>query len=182
MFRDVKIVLPLVMTIIAMSCGNKKESAKETTAKAKETVRNTPLPMQQKTAVNDETLQAIYLKYTELTDALIAGDVAKTRLSSNAIEAGAGQLAGGGNLAATAARITLAPGIEAQRNQYASLSDEMIRLIKEAGLQSGEVYVDFCPMAQNNKGGYWLSATKEIRNPYMGAKMLTCGEVKETIR
>jgi Cu(I)/Ag(I) efflux system membrane fusion protein len=35
-------------------------------------------------------------------------------------------------------------------------------------------------MAFNNKGAYWLSETKEITNPYFGASMLACGEVKQT--
>ena len=29
-------------------------------------------------------------------------------------------------------------------------------------------------MANNNKGGYWLSEKKEIANPYYGSKMLKC--------
>ena len=35
-------------------------------------------------------------------------------------------------------------------------------------------------MAFDNKGGYWLSETEDIRNPYFGASMLSCGEVKQT--
>ncbi|MFT4674108.1 MAG: hypothetical protein ACI9R6_001009, partial [Saprospiraceae bacterium] len=29
----------------------------------------------------------------------------------------------------------------------------------------------------NNTGGYWLSNSKEIRNPYFGSKMLKCGRI-----
>ena len=36
-------------------------------------------------------------------------------------------------------------------------------------------------MANDDKGGYWLSIEKEIKNPYFGSKMLKCGEVKGTI-
>jgi Cu(I)/Ag(I) efflux system membrane fusion protein len=37
-------------------------------------------------------------------------------------------------------------------------------------------------MALNDKGAYWLSEFEEIRNPYFGDAMLTCGEVVETYR
>ena len=36
-------------------------------------------------------------------------------------------------------------------------------------------------MAFDNQGAYWLSNAKQIRNPYFGEKMLTCGEVKEKL-
>ena len=34
-------------------------------------------------------------------------------------------------------------------------------------------------MANDNQGAYWLSATKEIRNPYFGKQMLNCGSTEE---
>ena len=34
-------------------------------------------------------------------------------------------------------------------------------------------------MASDGKGANWLSETKEITNPYFGAKMLKCGVVKK---
>jgi Cu(I)/Ag(I) efflux system membrane fusion protein len=44
------------------------------------------------------------------------------------------------------------------------------------------VYVQHCPMADNNKGADWLSLEKEIRNPYFGSSMLTCGEVTKEFK
>jgi hypothetical protein len=37
-------------------------------------------------------------------------------------------------------------------------------------------------MARNNQGGFWLSDDEEIRNPYFGDKMLTCGSVTEKLK
>jgi Cu(I)/Ag(I) efflux system membrane fusion protein len=37
-------------------------------------------------------------------------------------------------------------------------------------------------MAFDNKGAFWLSEIEEIRNPYFGKEMLSCGEVIETYR
>lgn len=36
--------------------------------------------------------------------------------------------------------------------------------------------------APNGKGAYWLSESEEIKNPYYGEVMLTCGETKEVIQ
>jgi len=44
------------------------------------------------------------------------------------------------------------------------------------------VYYQFCPMAIDNKGAYWLSEESDIKNPYFGDAMLTCGETKETLK
>ncbi len=44
-----------------------------------------------------------------------------------------------------------------------------------------KVYVDFCQMANNNVGAYWLSKDKAIRNPYFGADMLSSGSVTDQI-
>ena len=57
----------------------------------------------------------------------------------------------------------------------------MATLVKGADISMGELYLEYCPMANGNTGGYWLSNEKEIRNPYFGDKMLKCGSVKETI-
>lgn len=47
-------------------------------------------------------------------------------------------------------------------------------------LTAGEIYMQYCPMAFNNKGAYWFASDKEIMNPYFGDEMLNCGGVKET--
>jgi len=51
----------------------------------------------------------------------------------------------------------------------------------KGAVKSGEVYKQYCPMAFDGKGAFWLSSSEEIRNPYYGDKMLKCGRVEETI-
>jgi Cu(I)/Ag(I) efflux system membrane fusion protein len=48
------------------------------------------------------------------------------------------------------------------------------------GLENDRVFKNFCPMAFNDKGAFWLSEIKDIRYPHYGSAMLNCGEVKET--
>ncbi|HEX8041362.1 MAG TPA: DUF3347 domain-containing protein [Chryseosolibacter sp.] len=72
-------------------------------------------------------------------------------------------------------------GLEAQRKAFSVLSDNLYKSIRAFGLGGRETYYDYCPMAFNNEGAYWLSDSKEIRNPYFGEKMPGCGQVKEKL-
>ncbi len=68
-----------------------------------------------------------------------------------------------------------------QREHFEMLSKDVNDLVKTFG--AGQtLYKEFCPMYNNNKGAYWLSETKEIKNPYYGKDMATCGEVQETLQ
>jgi Cu(I)/Ag(I) efflux system membrane fusion protein len=71
--------------------------------------------------------------------------------------------------------------IEGQRKEFSILSNEFYKALKVYGLMGKTVFYQFCPMAFNEKGAFWLSTSKEIRNPYYGDQMLTCGETKETL-
>uniref|UniRef100_UPI004048EA8C efflux RND transporter periplasmic adaptor subunit n=2 Tax=Roseivirga sp. TaxID=1964215 RepID=UPI004048EA8C len=71
--------------------------------------------------------------------------------------------------------------IEKQRLAFADFNDALYSAIKMFGVVNETVYYQFCPMARNGAGAYWLSAVKEIKNPYYGEAMLTCGENKEVI-
>lgn len=75
-----------------------------------------------------------------------------------------------------------APSIDGKRENFIYLSEPLIKTVEAFGPGNEKLYVDYCPMANNNKGAYWLSEIKEIRNPFMeGKDMLTCGEVKKEI-
>lgn len=71
--------------------------------------------------------------------------------------------------------------LDEQRKAFSQLSDNVYTAIKRFKLMGKTSYYQFCPMAFNNKGAYWLSETKEIRNPYFGEKMPNCGSTKETL-
>jgi len=70
--------------------------------------------------------------------------------------------------------------IKKQRKAFESVSNNMYKLLKAFGTEEGKVYRQYCPMAFDNEGAYWLSDAQKIRNPYFGDKMLKCGKVRET--
>ena len=46
---------------------------------------------------------------------------------------------------------------------------------------AGKLDVAFCPMAFDSKGAQWVQRDEPLANPYYGAAMLRCGEVKATL-
>jgi hypothetical protein len=71
--------------------------------------------------------------------------------------------------------------IKHQREHFALLSKDIYELIKKIGAEQ-VLYEDFDPMINNGNGAYWISETKEIKNPYLGKAMLNNGTVKEIIK
>ena len=68
-----------------------------------------------------------------------------------------------------------------QRSTFMSLSKNMYTLLKVAKTET-PTYYQFCPMANAGKGANWLSKESDIKNPYYGSKMMTCGKVVEIIQ
>ena len=73
-------------------------------------------------------------------------------------------------------------GIEMKRRHFSIVSNKTTDAIEQFGVNTeNSVYLEYCPMAFNYKGGFWISKEKQIRNPYFGDKMMKCGEVKKQL-
>ena len=70
--------------------------------------------------------------------------------------------------------------VEDQRKHFMTVSAAIEKLV-DGQVESGIVYKQYCPMAFGNTGAYWISDSKEIRNPYFGDKMLKCGRIDAKI-
>ena len=127
--------------------------------------------------------------YYGVKDALVATDAAAAKTAATALVSALGTVKTATLSAAdkktlvvakaNALAISKAADVDAQREQFESLSTSMIALAKAT--KPAKTYVQFCPMAADGKGAFWLSGQKEIKNPYYGSKMLKCGSVKEEI-
>mgnify|MGYP001181908162 FL=1 len=74
--------------------------------------------------------------------------------------------------------------IKSKRVSFYELSKSLIKELKNKSIETKEgqdIYIQFCPMAMNNKGAIWLSAEYNVLNPYYGETMLKCGVVRDTI-
>jgi uncharacterized protein (DUF885 family) len=71
-----------------------------------------------------------------------------------------------------------AGNIAHQREHFVLMSKDINDLITTFGTEQ-KLYQDFCPMADEGKGAIWISELKDIKNPYYGSEMLTCGSVRK---
>ncbi|MFN4761715.1 efflux RND transporter periplasmic adaptor subunit [Gillisia sp. Q332] len=149
-----------------------------------------------KVDVNDKVknvLNKLVDNYLRLKEALVKDDYSQARKDAQAFEKSIGAVDGFNKeakivwesyekeLKADAGIISGAAKIETMRERFDELSTTMIGLVKTFDITNGSLYVQHCPMADNDKGADWLSRSKEIQNPYYGASMLRCGEVTETL-
>lgn len=125
----------------------------------------------------DEAVTKQFNAYLALKDALVKGNASEAASGATALS-----LASSGNaeLEKIASEVAASQDLTAQRAQFAKITSLMEAVIS-GNLVAGSVYKQYCPMAFDNKGGYWLSASSEILNPYFGDAMLRCGAVKEII-
>ena len=63
-----------------------------------------------------------------------------------------------------------------QRGSFQELSESVITLVKKQK-QGSPAYIMYCPM----KKAYWISQVEQVKNPYYGNSMLTCGNITETL-
>ncbi len=85
------------------------------------------------------------------------------------------------SISAEAAALQGEKDIEGKRKSFQVISDNLYDLVRTVRFDKQKLYHQFCPMAFNDQGAYWLSPNGDIKNPYFGKKMLTCGEVKDSV-
>jgi Cu(I)/Ag(I) efflux system membrane fusion protein len=174
------------------------DNAKSTNDTENEHAGHNPTEKPVKISVNmDFTMQlnTVFEQYNVLKDAFVQSDVNKVKQAAGNMEK---SLSGVDMKLLTGdahtqwmnntdkmnnklKQIQSSGDIEGQRKEFSNLSNELYKTLKDFGLMGKTVFYQFCPMAFNEKGAFWLSTSKEIRNPYFGDQMLTCGETKETL-
>lgn len=69
-----------------------------------------------------------------------------------------------------------------RRPHFETLSNALIAAVKaDTELLNDELLIMHCPMAFGDHGADWLQTSEPLQNPYFGAMMLTCGDVKERL-
>ncbi|KJJ37468.1 efflux RND transporter periplasmic adaptor subunit [Aequorivita vladivostokensis] len=140
-------------------------------------------------------LKGVFDKYIELKDALVKDNAEAAKNSAEKLlknisevdmkllkekEAHNHWMRLEKELKEAATPISETDGIKKQREHFVPLSAHFINAVRTFGIDQ-KVFVEFCPMANNDVGAYWLSEDEEIRNPYFGKEMLNCGSVMEEI-
>ncbi len=180
----------LVALFALGSCGNNPDTPTDTELIDGEIVaREVPLS----NAVT-QAWSASTAAYLELKEALVASDLPAAQRAANQLSAaisGADMAAMGEahdkwmktapSVGAAAQQIETASTIEAAREAFSALTPPMVAAIRELGDGGRDLFIQHCPMAFDNAGADWVSSEREIRNPYYGDAMLTCGKVTEEL-
>jgi len=141
-------------------------------------------------ATIEKSFQPVISIYIELKDALTQSDSTLSSTKSNAFRKALDEISVNDRakthnywsiLHKTSKGINENVSLEHQRKQFQILSDNLIAMVRNFDEIEGTLFVQFCPMADNNKGASWLSKEEQIINPYFGEVMHKCGSVKQII-
>ena len=195
-----KLAIILAMSIAAVACNNQTEThdtahEDDGSTHMMEDHTSAEVGMDPDFTIDDpnekEAVRKLYQQYLVLKDGLVAGDNQKTdkaadEMMSSISEQVFTQMEGGAHdtvaeLGRDIVRINEHSDIDQQRNYLNSLSLSLFNLLQAADIEAEPVYLQYCPMAFDDQGAYWLSNVSEIRNPYFGDKMLKCGSVKKSL-
>ena len=141
-------------------------------------------------------LQGVYDSYSSMKDAFVSSDADEVSLSAEKVKSSLQKvdmalLKGEAHmtwmrylevLESEITTISTTSNISTQRISFAEFNNAFYESVKAFGLHQGMIYYQYCPMANGDKGAYWLSNIEEIANPYFGDEMLKCGETRETIK
>lgn len=190
----IRIFLPigaLVLSAGLYSCQNNTPAATETAAAAPQALQ-APYTQQYY-----DSLGRVMDAYHQLSAALVKSDTSAASsaaillkqhvdsLPVQLLQMDSARLAGiagiTGSISAELAGLLGEKDIEGKRGEYQMVSDMLYDLIKATGYKGHTVYRQYCPMAFDDKGAYWLSETRNIVNPYFGDKMLECGSTNDSL-
>jgi len=135
--------------------------------------------------------EAILNDYFNLKDALVADDNAKAKELGASLATSLGKLdvSSYTDMQKTDLKDIIEDTVEHaehisesdiahQREHFKILSEGVTDMVAITGTKN-TLYQQFCPMYDG--GSNWLSRSKDVKNPYYGSKMLTCGKVQNEI-
>jgi hypothetical protein len=191
------LMLVFAASVVFTNCGGKKEEAasNDHPASVEDKIPSAGAPQFSVDPAFQKQLAGVFTSYVILKDAFVASDAARVKSEADNVLQAIGKadmnlLTGVAHkdwmtylsaMEGALKQIQSVDGIEAQRTSFKDLSEHLYKSIRAYGLGGTTAYYEYCPMAFNDTGAYWLSDNSKIRNPYFGDKMLTCGTVEETL-
>jgi hypothetical protein len=184
-------VILLSVFVIFRFCNSKPEEVKNE--------KETPLSVAENSGPFNQSFNSLLNSYLSLKEALVESDSARAnqaalQLRANADSLRVDQIHGDtsgtiketaeyfrGTIHSSAEALAQDPGLENKRKEFEMITDALWSLTRTVKYGGQKVYYQYCPMAFDNKGAYWISDKRDIRNPYFGDKMLKCGEVADSL-
>ncbi|WP_207493731.1 DUF3347 domain-containing protein [Aridibaculum aurantiacum] len=180
----------IVLLAVLAACGGSDQPAEEVK-------KDEPLAQSKNSSRFNQTFGDFLNNYYSLKDALVASNPEQATTAANNMVSSANNIAydemkADSNIVLTAKdftntitgdaqKLATEADLEAKRKTFQSISDNMYTLLRTVRYDNEIVYQQYCPMAFDDAGAAWLSKTSDIKNPYYGKKMLTCGEVRDSL-
>ncbi|HWV67056.1 DUF3347 domain-containing protein [Chitinophaga sp.] len=181
----------MILSVALFACNQRAPEQKEAAGAVSEALQ---APYSQ---VFYDSLGATMQSYYKLSDALVQADSIAANTAAAALKGHIDSLPVSllqmdsshlanitgitGSVSAELTGLAGESALEGKRESFQMVSDMLFDLVKNTGLKGHTIYHQYCPMAFDDKGAYWLSDKAGIENPYFGHKMLTCGETKDSL-
>lgn len=193
-----KLVVPIII-LLALALITWQFFCKGTDKKDKQEEKQQPLAIKANSGPFNQSYSELLNAYFGLKDALVASDTAKASAAALALAAATDSLKVNeikgdstgviketavifsGTIKSSAEALAAEAGLKAKRKEFEMIADALWSLTRTVQYDGQKVYWQYCPMAFNNKGAYWMSNERDIRNPYFGSEMLNCGTVQDSL-
>lgn len=168
------------LSIFLFSCKNETKTDQPA-------LKITPVASQQITTgeiqeVTFKTKQAtkVFYYYNELKNSLVNTDAGLSSKASLMLKDVIDSMDAQKTTITALEQMSTSSDIHLQREKFVLVTAGVEKFLED-NVATGSFFKQYCPMAFNNTGAYWLSNSKEIRNPYFGDKMLKCGRIDKEI-
>ena len=193
-----KVLLPVLILLVAALTAYQFLWKKDE-PKAGEENTQQPLAIEENTGAFNRSYARLLVSYYQVKDALVASDAAAasaaalelaTAADSLKVDEIQGDSTGKlkevakvftGTIVGSAKALAGEQDINSKRKEFEMIADVLWNLTRTVRYSGQKVYWQYCPMAFNNKGAYWMSNNRAIKNPYFGDEMLECGSVEDSL-
>ncbi|MFL5744337.1 MAG: DUF3347 domain-containing protein [Niastella sp.] len=193
----VVIVLAAIILIARPFFCNSRKDDKSAVGTVEE--KQQPISIANNSDSFNQSFTQLINAYIDLKDALVASDAAKATAAAQTLRTAADSLKVNeikgdstgviketaltytSTITGSAQALVAEKDIEGKRKEFGNIADAMWTLTRTVRYSGKKLYWEYCPMAFNNQGAYWISYERDIKNPYFGSKMMTCGSVEDSI-
>lgn len=186
-------LLAVCIFLVFKFCTNKPEQEEVVDQKP------APLSVSRNSGAFNESFSALLQSYYTLKNAFTIADTSKVNSAARQVMQNADGLAiseiqgdtsgmiretaksFATNISGSAKSISDENNIQDKLRDFNMITDALWSLTRTVKYDGEKVYYQFCPMALDNMGGYWLSGKIDTENPYIRDKSKACTQVNDSL-
>jgi Cu(I)/Ag(I) efflux system membrane fusion protein len=190
------VLAAIILVARPFFCNGKKD---DKPANGTTETKQQPLSIGDNSDVFNQSFTQLLNAYNDLKNALVASDAAKATAAAQIVRTAADSLKVNeikgdstgliketaltytSTITGSAQALAAEKDIEGKRKEFVNIADAIWTLTRTVRYNGKKLFWEYCPMAFDNRGAYWISYERDIKNPYFGSKMMTCGSVEDSI-